>query len=639
MITWITLYPELYRLERQQIEKNYPNLKLCTSGLEEGILLYHGEILVRGSGGTKRHKIVFTYPDTFPYQLPVVVPVETLPEEEPHKDWQVKALIRNARHQMAGGGLCLIEPDPFRRSGEIIRGVDILRRAEAWFFAVESGTNPYDSPEADIQAHMTIAADILIGPEFYDPDLQVGGLFYAGFVWGTGELQARYLGLAISSDFSDLVVFRDSRKILEWPFPWVRKDLWDAAQSLSQGSSGFNELIENDVVIRGAWWNLPKEPLPPRNGSDLLNLVREAGYENTIEKVLNELRSDISKKKYIFFAFRFPHRDGGFDWLFAGVNLRGKPRNEYLILQSDEKRKLVEGGGIVAMRRHPLQQQTLTLRNKGRVPETLSNKKISLLGSGALGSSIGDLLVKAGSGAVFIFDKDIMEVGNSIRHIAGIESFGLPKAGATALKLIQHNPFSDIRVGQDDLLTSFEILESALVESDLTISTTADESVESAVNEVATRIGKTVYYARALRGGASGRIFRVIPGRDACRYCLAYYMRQDGEQKELSTWLNVPEDEDTVLMFECGNPIIASSGADLSLIGSLTVKIVLDDIKSGFGETNHWLWTTEEVEGHPALNETYKLNGRSVPPYKDCPFCSDPPIKKVYPSCRKIIYE
>jgi tRNA A37 threonylcarbamoyladenosine dehydratase len=60
------------------------------------------------------------------------------------------------------------------------------------------------------------------------------------------------------------------------------------------------------------------------------------------------------------------------------------------------------------MCRHSLRPQTMSLRNQGRVPETLTEKKIALLGSGALGSCIADLLVKAGVGEIHLFDKDIM---------------------------------------------------------------------------------------------------------------------------------------------------------------------------------------------------------------------------------------
>ena len=165
MISWISLYPDLYRSERQRVESNYPTLKLCTVALETGVLEYHGELLIRGSRGTARQPILFTYPRTFPYQSPLVRPVASLPDREPHSE-KLQPVLRSARHQMASGVLCLIEPDPFRNSGEIVGGVEILRRAEAWFFAVESGMNPYDSPEAELEAHMNLMGQILVGPEF-----------------------------------------------------------------------------------------------------------------------------------------------------------------------------------------------------------------------------------------------------------------------------------------------------------------------------------------------------------------------------------------------------------------------------------------------------------------------------------------
>ena len=326
---------------------------------------------------------------------------------------------------------------------------------------------------------------------------------------------------------------------------------------------------------------------------------------------LNLIRAAVLKGRFAFVGLRFPNRKSKLEWLFTALKLRQEPAATAIIISEGEKRTLISRAPLFALRSHALLPRVLTLRNQRRIPEALASTSIALLGGGALGSTAGDLFAKAGVGALSIFDKDIMEVGNSIRHIVGIESFGLAKADATALTLVQHNPFCEIKVGRDDLFKSFETIEAALTNSDFALSTVADESVESAINEVATRIGKTVYYARAMRGGAVGRIFRVIPGRDACRYCLAHYMREG--PTELSEWLNVIEQEDTVLAFECGNPIIASSGADLSMIASLTVKLVLDDLSVGYGAANHWLWTTEVVPDHPVLVEPYKLSSEDFP--------------------------
>jgi len=622
VISWIALYPELYKQEVAEVAKSYPHLSLCATAREAGELAYHGELVIRGSGGTRRHKILLNYPDTFPYRMPYVVPLLSLPEREPHSDVQPE--VRSVRHQMPGGALCLIEPDPFRRTGEIVRAVDVLRRAERWFFAIDNGRNPYDSPEADVQAHMSKAADILIGPEFYDVGLRVGGLFHAAFAW-SHQGKARFVGISISSDFSTPAGYRDSRGSLARVFPWVREEIWDAAGGLGGGGSRFKDLLEGDVVIRGVWWDLTQEPPPIRDGRELLGIARQAGLGSTLDSALSEIAADLRDKPFAYFGLRFPDRNGGLDWLFVRVGL-GDDRFRLLPSLGDRV-SLVERGRVSAIYRHSLRLESLTLRNRGRVSEAISSTTFSLLGSGALGSCVGDLLAKAGAKSVMICDKDLMEPANSIRHMVGIESFALLKATATALAIIQHNPFCELKTFDADILQSFEAIELAMTGADLIVSTTADESVETAVNEVAVRMGKTVYYARALRGGASGRIFRVVPGRDACRFCVAWFVKEAGE---LGAWLDVQEDEDTVIGHECGSPIIASSGADLSLIGSLTARLVLDDIKNGFGDSNHWLWTTESLPGHAALREPYRLVPRIVPRHDGCPVCSDPPVRKIH---------
>jgi hypothetical protein len=389
VISWITLYPELHRQERERVEKSYSSLKVCDSALEKGSLAYHGELLVRGSGGNKRHKIFFCYPATFPYHMPFVIPVQELPRAEPHPEWVLMPDLKSARHQMPGGVLCLIEQDPFRRSGEIVGGLNILRRAEKWFFGFDNKTTPYDSLEADIQAHIPMGADMLIGPEFHDPALKVGGLFYGGYVFGNGEQRPRYVGLSISSDFAAPIGFRDSRKTLQKPFPWIRNQVWDAAQSLGSGDSQFGEFLKDGAVIKGVWWDLPTEPFPPRTGVDLLQVVRDAGLEETIPKALEEIRLYIGTERHAYFGLRFPHRKAGFDWVFIMLQFLVKDEDKYLLApDTAEKMRKINGGNVFAMCRHSLHPQTLALRNQGRVPETLSQKKISLLGSGALGSFI-----------------------------------------------------------------------------------------------------------------------------------------------------------------------------------------------------------------------------------------------------------
>lgn len=68
------------------------------------------------------------------------------------------------------------------------------------------------------------------------------------------------------------------------------------------------------------------------------------------------------------------------------------------------------------------------------------NKHVLVVGAGALGSSVVELLAKAGIGFLTIIDNDRLEAANIGRHALGANSIGLFKAKALAEKLAQHWP-------------------------------------------------------------------------------------------------------------------------------------------------------------------------------------------------------
>lgn len=628
-LTWIARYPELYLKEVKSIENLYPRLEKCEVLLEEGILAYHGEIPVRLSSGTKWKKILLKYPRMFPISLPQITPLESLPDKEPHGN--LTYLLVSARHQMSNRSLCLVERDPFGEAG-VVRGVDILGRAKKWFVSVETGFNPYDSLEADLQSHLPKAGDILLGPDFYSDKLKVGGYFYAfPYLLSSGKAK-KYVGLAYSSEFEadsgGVAKFKDCRNTLQIPFPWIGSRLWDAAEKLGNNSNALNEVLKSCGLIRGVWWNLDKEPLPPRNGNDILELICDANDSEESEKTINSFKTDITTETHLYIGLRYPNRKDGYEWLMCKLPIRNAQQNTPSIIPTNAKLNLFKNAPVFSLYVHSLTQKELLLRNEGRFPKKISESKISLFGVGSVGSTIADLLNKAGVGQLNLFDYDTLQTGNVIRHQNGIEDFGEPKVLTTSWKLAKHNPFTEVNLFNTNLLDSYQKIEDALsFQNDFVISSTADEPLETAINEVAVLSKKTVYYVRAMRGGTAGRIFRVTPGRDACRYCLTHYLTDSNN--EFKEWLKIPELENTILSFECGNPILAASGIDLTFISSLCSKLVIEDIEKNFGDENHWLWSSESIEGHPDLQNPYKMVSKQIPPIPDCPFCSEPDIKEV----------
>jgi hypothetical protein len=89
------------------------------------------------------------------------------------------------------------------------------------------------------------------------------------------------------------------------------------------------------------------------------------------------------------------------------------------------------------------------LSGRGRLGGGLRGKRIALLGAGALGSAMGELLVRGGVDDLTIFDGDAFEAGNLVRHTLGLGQVGAKKAEALARRLDEAAPSATLHgVGQ-----------------------------------------------------------------------------------------------------------------------------------------------------------------------------------------------
>lgn len=169
-LSWITLYPSWYLEERKRLGAHYPSFQLDEGQLSKGTLVYYGELLARPKGGSKRHPVILIYPESTPFEVPQVVPIQSLPDFGPEKSAREKVIPRllDHRHQMPDGSLCLFQ----RRTrgnegGEAIRGIDALRRARQWFSGIHTGHWPPDCGESELEPHFLCVGDILVSEQFY----------------------------------------------------------------------------------------------------------------------------------------------------------------------------------------------------------------------------------------------------------------------------------------------------------------------------------------------------------------------------------------------------------------------------------------------------------------------------------------
>lgn len=84
------------------------------------------------------------------------------------------------------------------------------------------------------------------------------------------------------------------------------------------------------------------------------------------------------------------------------------------------------------------------LLSRGALPERLRSSWVLLLGAGALGSAMAELLVRGGVSRLVIMDGDILEAGNLVRHTLDVTGVRYSKAHPLEHRLRHINP--DVQV-------------------------------------------------------------------------------------------------------------------------------------------------------------------------------------------------
>jgi hypothetical protein len=213
-----------------------------------------------------------------------------------------------------------------------------------------------------------------------------------------------------------------------------------------------------------------------------------------------------------------------------------------------------------------------------RVPEKyegLRNRRVVVIGVGALGSVIVEHLARAGVGGIDIVDKDVLEPGNSTRHACTVTESGLGKAGAVAGLARRINPYIDTLVwmlplGQAQLdADTQERWAKAVAKADVVVDATAETGLQAFTADLARNVGKPWVSAEAVNGAWGGTIVTIPADAEWCRDCLMWHY-EDGH-------VPMPQ-EDPAPMSQpvgCAEPTFTGTSADLGEVAGHTARTVL----------------------------------------------------------------
>jgi hypothetical protein len=81
---------------------------------------------------------------------------------------------------------------------------------------------------------------------------------------------------------------------------------------------------------------------------------------------------------------------------------------------------------------------------RGKLPEPLASKKILLLGAGAIGSAVAEMLSRGNAQKITILDSDTLEIGNLTRHTLSLHHLKVEKATSIAARLNLTSPYATV---------------------------------------------------------------------------------------------------------------------------------------------------------------------------------------------------
>jgi len=201
----------------------------------------------------------------------------------------------------------------------------------------------------------------------------------------------------------------------------------------------------------------------------------------------------------------------------------------------------------------------------------LRDKKVLLVGCGAIGAFAAIELARAGVGEIAFCDYDLVEPGNTVRWPLGRQAWGLRKTVALQEFLVRNYPFTksvalngqvgaataDAKIAAQMRENPIAQIHRAICAADVVIDATASTEIQHAMAFMAREAGKPFVVGYGTLGAVGGVVARFPISLSACFVCLHEHWA-DGA-------LPLPTIDETGMVFPvgCNAPTFSGGAFDL----------------------------------------------------------------------------
>src|SRR5713101_3490629 len=150
---------------------------------------------------------------------------------------------------------------------------------------------------------------------------------------------------------------------------------------------------------------------------------------------------------------------------------------------------------------------------------TLGDARVLIAGCGSGGGQVALQLAMAGIRKFTLFDSDVLEPENVIRHICGRRYLGQKKVDAVADVLLDRNPALELERHAVDIRTCDDLVDQVR-RSTVVVLATDNDPTRYRLNQICVENKIPFVVGRVFTRGIGGEVFSYRPGEGGCLACL-----------------------------------------------------------------------------------------------------------------------
>ncbi len=224
-----------------------------------------------------------------------------------------------------------------------------------------------------------------------------------------------------------------------------------------------------------------------------------------------------------------------------------------------------DNDGVPRIRACESADQSLETRvlRAGPAAPTYADKKVAVVGCGAIGSHVADLLFRSGVAQLTLIDPERYHPGNVVRHTADNAYAGASKVVAVRMRLEATGLAVDSVDMQSVLLHDPEQALALVADHDLVVDATAAAKATALLRWAAESTGKSVVSVCVQRQGGIARVDR-FPLRDS--------------ESHLEAVAHVQGDDQQLYEQGCGSPVSTTPPLAVVKAATTACQVVFDEL-------------------------------------------------------------